>query len=141
MTKRSGKCLCGAVTFTATPKSDSVGVCHCGMCRTFAAGPFFVVDCVDTLKIDNDADLGVYQSSDYGERGFCKKCGSSLFWRMRDGSSSHVSANAFQGAVDWNFDHEIFVEDQPAYYSFAQKTHRMTGEELFKQHQETQGGA
>ena len=75
----SGGCLCGAVRFTAAPKSGEVGACHCGMCRKWTAGPFLVLDCADTLKVDDPTNLGVYRSSEWAERCFCKTCGTPLF--------------------------------------------------------------
>ncbi len=129
---KSGKCLCGAVTFSATPSSDEVGVCHCDMCRKVNAGPFLGVDCADTLAVTNKASLGVYSSSDWGERGFCKECGSSLFWRTKDGKMNVVSVDAFEHLDGLKLDHEIFIDNKPNYYSFAEPTKKMTGEDVMK---------
>ncbi len=91
MTKAlSGHCLCGAVKFTAAPEKMEMGVCHCGMCRRWTGGTFMAVNAGDTVKItEGQKDLGVYKSSDYGERCFCKKCGTTLFWRMQGGRHDH----------------------------------------------------
>ena len=69
---RSGGCLCGAVRFTAAPANREVGACHCSMCRRWSAGPFLVRDCGTTLKIADPSSLGVYRSSEWAERAFCK---------------------------------------------------------------------
>ncbi len=34
-----------------------------------------------SLKFDNQEYLKLFKSSDWGERGFCSECGTSLFWR------------------------------------------------------------
>ena len=39
---RTGRCLCGAVTFTCSDV-DEIDCCHCDMCRRWAGGPFFAV--------------------------------------------------------------------------------------------------
>ncbi|MEM9989231.1 MAG: GFA family protein, partial [Pseudomonadota bacterium] len=92
----SGSCLCGEVKFTATPAEKKVGVCHCDICRTQTAGPFFGIDCGDSLEIEDTPFLGIYRSSEWAERGFCKKCGTVLFWRTHDHSSNIVSVNTLQ---------------------------------------------
>ncbi|MBY0423352.1 MAG: GFA family protein [Parvularculaceae bacterium] len=129
MTQSAGQCLCGAVTFTATFAGGDVGVCHCGMCRRWAAGPFFGVT-ADRLDMVKDAALGVFVSSDWAERGFCKACGSPLFWRMRDKSMTVVSVNALDAAGPCKLDHEVFIDEKPAYYSFKEGAHQMTGAQL-----------
>ncbi len=125
-----GQCLCGAVQFTATPKADEMGVCHCSMCRRWAGGAFMAVSCGTSVKIEGDSHLGVYASSEWGERCFCKSCGSTLFWRMRDGSNVAVSAQAFEDPGAFAFTTEIFIDEKPANYEFANPTTRHTGAEM-----------
>ena len=78
-----GGCLCGAVRFTAAPKDREVGACHCSMCRQVDGGAVLG----DRLR-RRDArsrtlsNLGVYRSSEWAERCFCKKCGTPLFYRL-----------------------------------------------------------
>ena len=132
MSEKSGQCLCGAVKFSATPKSGDVGVCHCSMCRRIAAGPFFAIDCGPNLKFEDDAKVGVYGSSDWAERGFCKSCGSVLFWRLKDKSINIVSIDALDEPGDLKLDHEVFIDEKPSYYSFAEKTQQLTGQQVME---------
>ncbi|MBO6755559.1 MAG: GFA family protein [Roseibium sp.] len=127
----SGGCLCGAVRFAAVPDKTEMGVCHCSMCRRWTGGTFMAVGCGQSVELDGEDALGVYRSSDYGERVFCSKCGSTLFWRMADGSHTSVSAQAFDDPSVFDFTTEIFVDEQPANYAFANKTRKMTGPEVF----------
>ena len=98
-----------------------------------AAGPFFALDCGDTVQFASEDNVGVYESSDWAERGFCNKCGSVLFWRTKDRSVYIVSVDAFEDAGDLILDHEVFIDEKPGYYSFAEKTKQMTGQECFEQ--------
>jgi hypothetical protein len=41
MTKLAGRCLCGAVTVTATMSKPILRACHCEMCRQHTSGAFF----------------------------------------------------------------------------------------------------
>lgn len=128
-----GHCLCGAVKFTATPEAMTMGVCHCSMCRRWSGGTFMAVECGKSLKVETPAALGVYTSSDWGERCFCTTCGATLFWRMRDGSHQVVSAQAFDDPGQFTFASEIFIDENPGNYAFSNKTKKMTGAEFIAQ--------
>jgi hypothetical protein len=127
----SGGCLCGAVRFTATPEKPEMSVCHCGMCRRWTSSVFMGVGVGRSLALEGNPALGVYVSSDYGERVFCPTCGSSLFWRMRDGSHTEVAAQAFDDPSSLPLKKEVFIDAKPATYAFADKTKKLTGAELF----------
>ncbi|MBN9670787.1 GFA family protein [Roseibium aggregatum] len=141
----SGGCLCGSVRFSARPENGEMAVCHCSMCRHWSGGAFMAVSCgtMDSIEVKGEDTLGVYKSSDYGERVFCAKCGSNLMWRMADGSHTSVAAQAFDDPSAFKFTTEIFVDEQPANYAFANDTRKMTGPEvfaLFAQQQDPQHG-
>ena len=126
---KTGNCLCGAVKLTAVLENNLVDACHCSICRRQAAGPYMTMHC-KSLDVEGGEALGLYRASDYGERGFCSKCGSVLFWRTQDGSMTVVSANALDDLGEVILKTEIFVDEQPGYYSFAQKTDRLTGAQV-----------
>ncbi len=132
MTKAvTGKCLCGAVTFTGTPAERGTGVCHCKMCRMQSSGPFFAVRMVDGVHITQDQALKWYDASDIGERGFCTDCGSTLFWRSKDCEPGQwaVSAGTLpDDAVPEIFEH-IWNDDKAPYYEFADAAPRRTAAE------------
>ncbi len=133
-TEKTGRCLCGAVVFKATPAPHDDGVhvdaCHCGMCRRQIGGPLMAVTTAGPVTVEDPTHLGVYRSSDWAERCFCKKCGSNLFWRMRDGSFTSVNAGAFDDTSDAKLTLEIFIDEKPGYYDFAGERKRMTGDEV-----------
>jgi len=125
----TGRCLCGVIRFEGTPKAREMDACHCRMCRRWSAGPFLAVEMEGGLRIDGEDQLGVYASSDWGERCFCRRCGSVLFWRLRDGSHTAVSAGALDTPDALVFSKEIFVDEKPAHYAFAGDRPRQTGAE------------
>jgi hypothetical protein len=127
----SGGCLCGVVRFTAAPQSRDIGACHCSMCRKWSAGPFLVLDCGTTLKVEDAKNLGVYRSSEWAERCFCKTCGTPLFYRLVAQNMYFVSAESFDDRAGYAFKSQIFIDEKPTYYDFANKTHNMTGAEVF----------
>lgn len=130
MAEKPGQCLCGAVKFRATPKTGEMGVCHCAMCQRWAGGVFMAVSCGDKVAIEDETHLGVYVSSEWGDRCFCRICGSTLFWRMRDGTNVAVAAPAFDDMDGLAFAEEIFIDEKPALYAFANDTKKHTGDEM-----------
>jgi len=128
--KQAGQCLCSAVRFDATIADAAMGACHCAMCRRWSGGVFLSVACTYIVMADPDA-LGIYASSEWGERGFCKNCGSSLLWRSKDGAHLAVSIQAFADPGAFPFVTQIFIEEKPASYHFSEATRDMTGAQVF----------
>ena len=126
-----GACVCGACSFTATPVSTSVAACHCGMCRKWSGGMYFAVDCGTSVAFADGAPLGSYKGSEWGDRVFCKGCGSSLMWQMQDGTFQHVSMQAFDDPSQFVLDHEIFIDRKPDNYALANETKKTTEAEVF----------
>ena len=81
-TKATGKCMCGAIAFEFMADTHNVTACHCGQCRNWSGHFWASLNApFDSLKIKKGEDqLGWFKSSDYARRGFCKTCGSALFW-------------------------------------------------------------
>ena len=124
----AGHCLCGAVRFRAEGAARrGVGLCHCGQCRRWSAGPFMVAWFEGGIRLEEAAALRWYASSDRGERGFCGRCGSTLFWR-RPGAARDwgASVNAFGDAHGLEIGEHVWVEDAPGWYAFADAAPRRT---------------
>ncbi len=128
---RHGQCLCGAVTITATQQGHSVGACHCTMCRRWGGGPLLAMDCGSDVSFSGEQHISVYSSSDWAERGFCRHCGTHLFYRLKQETSYAMPAGLFAETDDLMFDHQVCVDTQPGYYQFANQTKNLTCEELF----------
>jgi len=129
-TRLSGGCLCGAVRYTATPVKPEMDVCHCGMCRRWSGGVFMAVPCAD-VAVEDATQLGSYESSDWAQREFCRNCGTSLFWRLRD-KKDHVAVafQSFDETSSFTFVEEIFIDEKPPLYAFAGERPRLTGAEV-----------
>ena len=125
------KCLCGAVR-ARVEKADkhAVGACHCATCRKWGGGPLLAMNCGNTVTFDGKDNIAVYDSSDWAQRGFCKQCGTHLFYRLKQSQQTIMPAGLFtaDGAV---FDHQVFIDEKPAFYDFANHTENMTGAEVF----------
>ncbi len=125
----SGRCLCGAVSLTAQAESHDVSACHCSMCNRWSGGILMFLEVKGAPAFQGAGNIGVYKSSEWGERGFCKICGSSLFWKLVGKDRYTLSAGCLDDQSRLHFATQIFFEDKPAYYAFANDTLRQTGEE------------
>jgi hypothetical protein len=132
ITKRTGSCLCGAVHITANNTSNKVGACHCGMCRKWGGGPFMEIDCGTDVTFKGEDYIEVYNSSDWAERGFCKKCGSHLFYRLKESKQHMIPVGIFDDQEHFVFDNQVFIDKKPSFYSFSNKTNDMTEAEIFE---------
>ncbi len=132
-TERHGHCLCGAVRITAKQAASHVGACHCRMCRRWGGGPFLEIDCGTDVRIEGADNVTVYPSSEWAERAFCETCGSNLFYRLKDTGQHMVCAGIFDDAGNdsLTFKTQVFIDEKPDYYSFAEDTENLTGAELF----------
>ena len=126
----TGRCLCGAVKFRAEGVPHDVAACHCGMCRRWAGGPGFAVE-VKAVSFEGAERIGRYRSSDWAERGFCKKCGSNLFYRLIDTDQYLMTPGTFDDQSGFKMTTEVFIDEKPACYTFADETSKMTGAEVF----------
>lgn len=126
-----GSCLCGAVRFSARQASKSVGACHCGMCRKWGGGPLMAVDCGSEVSFEGEDEISVFDSSSWAERGFCRRCGSHLFYRLKESGQHIVPVGLFDNQDAFVFASQVFVDRKPAYYSFANETREMTEAEIF----------
>ena len=128
-----GHCLCGSVRVSVKSAKKSVGACHCGMCRRWTGGPFLAVDCGTEVTLEGEDHVSVFDSSAWAQRGFCSRCGSHLFYRIKQNQQYHMPAGLFEHEDRDQFvlDHQVFIDEKPAYYSFANETKDMTGAEIF----------
>ncbi|MCA1748858.1 MAG: GFA family protein [Sphingomonadales bacterium] len=125
-----GRCLCGAVTVRIAPPEPHVEACHCDMCRRWGGGPFLSLKLVTDPLFTGEEQIARYASSDWAERGFCKTCGTHLFYFFKPKQGYSFTAGLFEGTGSFAFVEEIFVDEKPPYYDFAGERERLTGAEL-----------
>ncbi len=129
MTAASGKCLCGAVKFTAEAVETHHHACHCGMCRRWSGGPLFAA-AVNGLKFQGRDQVATYQSSDWAERGFCRRCGTNLFYYLKPADQYMMCVGAFDDPAPFKLIGEIYIDHKPAGYDFAGDLPKMTEAEV-----------
>lgn len=120
---RTGKCMCGKIAFEFGLDDDHAHACHCGQCRSWS-GHFWasIIAPFATLKFTSGEDqLGWFASSDIARRGFCKNCGSALFWHGEKLEDYKDRIAIAMGAIDdtsgISLSEHIFVADKGDYYT------------------------
>ena len=116
----SGSCECGAVVFELSGPLREVIGCHCTQCRK-TSGHYWAATSVSTAQVHLLQSQGLtrYRSSDVAHRGFCKRCGSSLFYELDGEGRTSVGAGTLVGATGLNTAKHIFVKDKGDYYEIA----------------------
>jgi hypothetical protein len=130
----SGVCLCGAVKVTGTIEKEMFDVCHCGMCRKWNGGPGMSAPATRDVQFQGQDSIAVYNSSEWAERGFCKKCGTHLFYRLKKEGTYALSLGLLENTDHFPFELQIFIDQKPDNYSFANETEKLTEAEVFAKH-------
>lgn len=136
--KIHGQCLCGGVAFDVIAE-DKLDVCHCKMCQRWTGSVFIDLGVEDRdITFTADETLTWYDSSEWAKRGFCNRCGSSLFYRMKeDGAKWAVLAGTLDLPDGMHIHEEIFIDEKPDYYDLAGDRARLTGAEILARFQGT----
>lgn len=115
---KHGSCLCGAVRFTTTGPLRGVIYCHCAQCRK-QTGHYLAATNVsdDRIAIEGSENVTWYRASGSAGRGFCRTCGSALFWKHDELDTISVMAGAFDGDSGLVGQSHIFVGGKGDYYT------------------------
>ncbi len=114
----AGSCLCGAVVYEIDGPLRPVVGCHCEQCRKTSGHHVAATQGYwNRLRFVRDAGLAWYRSSDTAARGFCKTCGSSLFWRRHDHEMVSICAGTLESPTGLEMSCHIHSQTAGAYYT------------------------
>jgi hypothetical protein len=118
--RKTGGCLCGAVRYEVRGPLRPVVDCHCTMCRR-TSGHFaaFTATRPEALVLIESEGLRWYPSSTSARRGFCGRCGSSLFWEPDSGDRVSIAAGTLDPPTGLETVVHVFVEDAGDYYEIG----------------------
>ncbi len=129
MIRRSGSCLCGAVSVEGAVSTD-VQACQCRQCQRWTGGgPLFAVRVKD-LEVRGEDNIAAYHHSDHGERAFCRTCGTTLYWRLQGRAVAFIAPGLFDDQSDMTLTEEIFVDSRPAWLPPFKGVAQHTGAEM-----------
>jgi hypothetical protein len=92
--------------------------CHCTQCRR-NTGHFMAATAArqQDFRLTDAAQLRWYDSSGAARRGFCGRCGSTLFWQAVGRDYISIAAGTLDGATGLSSACHIHVADKGDYYS------------------------
>lgn len=115
-----GGCLCGAVRYRVNGHLRDVVNCHCRMCQRLHGnfGPHSKARKADITMTRSDG-LAWYTTSEVARRGFCRLCGSGLFWEPFAQDATGIVAGTIDGPTGLKSLGHIFVEEKPDFYEIC----------------------
>ncbi len=118
-----GQCLCGAVRYVVDGPMRDVTACHCKQCQR-SAGSYFMATSAKRadITIDNPEQTLTWfrdPSTNFAERGFCNRCGSSLFWQRDRADTLSITAGTLDAPNNLKLTQHIFVDYKGGYYSLT----------------------
>lgn len=114
---KTGSCLCGAVTYETRGELRPVVACHCSQCRKLTGHHMAATaSLLKDFSVTNDDGLVWYASSETAKRGFCKTCGSQLFWQHNEAPHISITAGTLDDDSGIGFWGHIFCSDKGTYY-------------------------
>jgi len=120
----SGGCLCGSVRYAIKGTPGPILNCHCSKCRRFHghyvaysgvkedALTFLSKDGLQWFRSETDETPNVH-------RGFCQKCGTSLFWHPRDSDSIWVTLGSMDNPPQLKTLAHVWVSQKGDCYTIA----------------------
>lgn len=117
-----GACLCEAVRFMIKPPTKWCAHCHCSLCQRAHGAPLVTWVGVDLnqFELDDDADLQWFSSSSDARRGFCKRCGSTLFFQSsRWPGEIHIARACIAGDIDRHPEAHVFAAARAHWFDFS----------------------
>ena len=130
--KIMGSCLCKSINVEICDTPKTFTVCHCESCRKWSGGVPMSINSGENLQFLGEQFVGRYSSSEWAERGFCKNCGTHLFFRLKKSDHYFLMAGLFGDSISPKFEMQEFIDSKPNYYSFADITKTMTKKEAYQ---------
>lgn len=114
---RTGGCLCGGVRYQTVGELPDVVNCFCTQCQK-TSGHHFAATRADLNQFEllSNTTLRWYDSSEVAKRGFCNRCGSSLFWQRNGAQTISITAGTLDKPTYLETTRNIFVEYKSDYH-------------------------
>lgn len=126
----SGQCLCGQVRYEIDGPIRDVIACHCVQCRR-ASGHFVAATAArpEHLTITKDDGLSWYEGTAHIRRGFCRDCGSTLFFDHGKDYPTGIAAGSLDVSDGVTIAAHIWTDEAGSYYEIADAAPQFTSTE------------
>ena len=116
------KCLCGGINIKVKGKLRHVSNCHCSQCMKTHGNYSAYTACPENqITFINKKTLKWYKSSVFAKRGFCSKCGASIFYKVNKSKNICIAAGMFNNPTKLKTTANIFVKGKLDYYRLDSK--------------------
>jgi hypothetical protein len=114
----TGGCQCGGVRYEVRGRLRDVIACHCVQCRR-TSGHFVAATACrrETFTLVKAQSLKWYSCVPGFRRGFCRECGSSLFFEEEGGNRVSIAAGSLDEPQGLKIAAHIFASEAGDYYS------------------------
>ena len=120
MSSRNNKiisCLCGGIQLKIKGPLRHVSNCHCRQCmKTHGNYAAYTNALEKDIKFIKKRTLKWFKSSKKARRGFCNKCGASIFFKFLGSDDISIAAGMFQNPTKLKTTKNIFVKGKLDYY-------------------------
>ena len=110
-------CLCGNIQLKTQGYHRDIHNCHCIQCmKTHGHHAAYTAVKLENIKFLKKKTLKWFKSSKRAKRGFCNKCGASMFFKVNESKNIHIAAGMFNKPVKLKTELNIFVKGKLEYY-------------------------
>ena len=110
-------CLCGGIKLKTQGYHRNVQNCHCIQCmKTHGHYAAYTSIQEQNVKFLKKRTLKWFKSSKKAKRGFCNRCGASLFFKTVGNNNIAIAAGMFNGPTKLKTKMNIFVKGKLDYY-------------------------
>ena len=125
MSSRNNKiisCLCGGIQLKTKGLLRHVVNCHCNRCmKTHGNYATYTSSLEKDIKFIKKRTLKWFRSSKRAKRGFCNKCGASIFFKFKSSNNISIAAGMFDRPTKLRTMRNIFVSTKSDFYKITDK--------------------
>ena len=116
------KCLCGGIKLKIRGKLRHVLNCHCSQCMKTHGNFAAYTNCEEKhISFISKVTLKWFKSSSFAKRGFCSKCGASIFYKINKSKTISISAGMFDNSTKLKTHANIFIKGKLDFYKLDPK--------------------
>ena len=118
----NASCLCKGVNLKIVGIMRSVVNCHCIQCAKTHGNYASYTNTQDSnIVYISKKTLKWFKSSKKAKRGFCNKCGASIFYKRKNSNNISISAGLFKNPTYLSTSAHIYISNKRDYYSIKDK--------------------
>ena len=118
----NASCLCKGIVMTIKGEFRPVVNCHCIQCtKTHGNYAAYTSVLEESITYKSKNTLKWFSSSTKAKRGFCNKCGASIFFKRNNSRAVSISAGLLRNPSKLKTISHIYVKNKRDYYKILDK--------------------